>query len=421
MLLAPEPALAQGGSFAETFDGPTLSGWERSDGVVVSDGIMRISPGSVAFRLGRWNCPTIRLRLRYTAPGEVLIRYHATDHGAYNLYLSQESLRLDKLSESGPTALAWAESVPITSGEWTDVLIVYDGWQHQVSLDQAVVLAVEDSEPLPSGAIGLAVTGANAADLDELAVTTADVGGLLPALTQTQSATPSPRNVGLANLIDELFAVPGTLPDLRTSLVNLGLAAVLAYILGRVYIYWGASLSNRRRLAANFVIIAITTTFIIQVVRSSVALSLGLVGALSIVRFRAAIKEPEELAYIFLCVALGIGLGDNQRLITILALTVAVAIVGLMKALGRPHADSNLHLTASSRSPTKLDPQQVMRTLSLYCPKCRLLRLDENGERQELSFLIELREMHHLNAIRAAIRSLSDSAEITFLDSRGMW
>jgi len=47
-----------------------------------------------------------------------------------------------------------------------------------------------------------------------------------------------------------------------------------------------------------------TTMLVISIVKSSLALSLGLVGALSIVRFRSAIKEPEELVYIFLSMAI---------------------------------------------------------------------------------------------------------------------
>ena len=50
----------------------------------------------------------------------------------------------------------------------------------------------------------------------------------------------------------------------------------------------------------------------ISVVKSSLALSLGLVGALSIVRFRAAIKDPEELVYLFFCIAIGLTLGADR-------------------------------------------------------------------------------------------------------------
>ena len=62
-----------------------------------------------------------------------------------------------------------------------------------------------------------------------------------------------------------------------------------------VYAKYGNSLSNRKKLMQTFVLISVTVMLVISIVKSSLALSLGLVGALSIVRFRAAIKEPEEL------------------------------------------------------------------------------------------------------------------------------
>ena len=66
-----------------------------------------------------------------------------------------------------------------------------------------------------------------------------------------------------------------------------------------------------------------------MIVKSSLAFSLGLVGALSIVRFRAAIKEPEELVYLFLVIATGLGLGANQTKITILGVLTTLVITFL--------------------------------------------------------------------------------------------
>ena len=140
-------------------------------------------------------------------------------------------------------------------------------------------------------------------------------------------AAPDSGEGGLSGFLENILSGQAQPVEMQTFMVNLLLSALFAFILGRVYIYWGNSLSNRRSLAGNFMLITITTTFIILVVRSSVALSLGLVGALSIVRFRAAIKEPEELAYLFFAIGIGIGLGDNQRLITLIAL-----IIGILKA-----------------------------------------------------------------------------------------
>ena len=99
------------------------------------------------------------------------------------------------------------------------------------------------------------------------------------------------------------------------------LAALFGYLLGRLYIRCGRALSNRREFAHNFPLLVVTTMLVISIVKSSLALSLGLVGALSIVRFRSAVKEPEELIYLFLAIAIGLGLNRRKgnpfsRLIT---------------------------------------------------------------------------------------------------------
>ena len=90
-------------------------------------------------------------------------------------------------------------------------------------------------------------------------------------------------------------------------IINLVLAAILSFILNRIYVKYGTALSNRKMFAGNFILITTTTMLVITIVKSSLALSLGLVGALSIVRFRSAIKEPEELSYLFLSIGIGLG------------------------------------------------------------------------------------------------------------------
>jgi len=226
---------------------------------------------------------------------------------------------------------------------------------------------------------------------------------------------------GAGSIVAELFASQASNLALTTFGINIILAALCAYILNLVYIHWGSSLTNRRKFAANFMLMTVTTTFIILVVRSSVALSLGLVGALSIVRFRTAVKEPEELAYLFFAIGLGIGLGDNQRLITLLALVAGVLIIGLAKLFRKSQADVNLHLMVASHSPHKVELEQIMAALQTHTSKLKLLRFDENPETLEASFLIEFKRISNLNNARAAIKTLSEAVEITFLDNKGIW
>jgi hypothetical protein len=167
-------------------------------------------------------------------------------------------------------------------------------------------------------------------------------------------------------------------------------------------------------------LITVTTTFIILIVRSSVALSLGLVGALSIVRFRAAIKEPEELAYLFFAIGLGIGLGDNQRLLTLVALLVGLILIGLGRLFRRGGSDVNLHLTVSGGGESQLDLELLLEALKPHTKRLRLQRFDENGERMEASFLVEFDNLAALQNARERLRELAPQLEITFLDNRGV-
>jgi hypothetical protein len=202
--------------------------------------------------------------------------------------------------------------------------------------------------------------------------------------------------------------------------INLILVAVLGFVLSVVYIKCGTSLSNRKLFARNFIMIGMTTMLIISVVKSSLALSLGLVGALSIVRFRAAIKEPEELAYLFLAISIGLGLGADQRMITMLGFAIIVGFIWL-KSIGRKKEDNqNLVLTISSRNPTKIELDKVVEILKKNCSAVNFKRLDENDQISEASFFAEFSTFEDFLRSKAELQSMSNSIKITFLDNRGI-
>ena len=105
------------------------------------------------------------------------------------------------------------------------------------------------------------------------------------------------------------------------------LATILCILIQFVYLKFSTSLSNKLDFSKNFIILGVATTLVITIVKSSLALSLGLVGALSIVRFRAAIKEPEELVYLFLIIATGLGCGSGQLKITLVGISISIIII----------------------------------------------------------------------------------------------
>ncbi len=201
-------------------------------------------------------------------------------------------------------------------------------------------------------------------------------------------------------------------------ILNLALAALLAYVLARVYVKYGASLSNRAQFARNFVLLAMTTTLVITIVKTSLALSLGLVGALSIVRFRAAIKEPEELTYLFLNIAIGLGLGADQRLITVVAFALIIGAIWVKKQKIDFEDGQNLYLTVTSQGERKIELNDVVEALKPLCVSLNLKRYDENAQTLEASFLVAFKDFEGLNQSKARLKELDQNLQISFLDHK---
>lgn len=114
------------------------------------------------------------------------------------------------------------------------------------------------------------------------------------------------------------------------SLVDIALALVLSFALGLfiffVYkkTYMGVMYSSS--FGVTLVALTMITTVVILAVTSNVVLSLGMVGALSIVRFRAAIKEPLEIAFLFWAIAVGIVLAAGLIVLAV----IGSAVIGLI-------------------------------------------------------------------------------------------
>jgi hypothetical protein len=137
-------------------------------------------------------------------------------------------------------------------------------------------------------------------------------------------------------------------PDISYSnfFVAILVSAFLALIIKSAYIKLSRTLNDREYFSDTFIPLAIVTTLVITVIKFSLALSLGLVGALSIVRFRAAIKEPEELVYLFFIIGIGLANGANQFFVSIICTFFIIIILFLKKYYD--DKKNNLNLSDSS-------------------------------------------------------------------------
>lgn len=161
----------------------------------------------------------------------------------------------------------------------------------------------------------------------------------------------------------------------------LGTALVCGMILYIVYklFYQGAVYSENFGLL--IVMTTLTVAFIIMTISSNIVLSLGMVGALSIVRFRTAVKDPLDVGFLFLAIAAGLTAGAGLFLIAGLGTVVICAVFVVLRQIGRGRTTYLLVADYDSSS------EEIVMTL-LNPGKGKLKSKATDGKRVELTWLI---------------------------------
>ena len=198
---------------------------------------------------------------------------------------------------------------------------------------------------------------------------------------------------------------------------NLLIAIFLSILLAFFYTKYGRSLSNRKEFSSNFALLAMTTMFIITIVKSSLALSLGLVGALSIVRFRSAIKEPEELIFLFISIAIGLGLGANQILITIIATITIIIFLFLRSKIKNNNKNKNMNLIINFQKSEEIDFEDLINIITKFSPRTEILRYTENESNINSLLIINLEKFNDLQNLRKLLFKKYPNLTLDFLES----
>ena len=220
------------------------------------------------------------------------------------------------------------------------------------------------------------------------------------------------------------FTEPSPL-SISTLLVNLFLSAVFAYALSWHYINFGKTYSNRAEMAQVFPLVIMATLLIISVVKSSLALSLGLVGALSIVRFRTPIKEPEELSYLLFAIAIGLGFGADQRMPTMVASVTIMGILSLSRRfpVASKKLKHNLYLNVEVPQAHSEDSvlEQVHQVLTTHSNLTDMRRLDTRNEILYATYYIDCQNSKTLIALMDNLQKTLPKAAISFVEQKGIF
>ncbi len=196
-------------------------------------------------------------------------------------------------------------------------------------------------------------------------------------------------------------------------------AIIISFLVKMFYSRYSLSLTGKMHIGPVIPILTGVVFLIIVVVKSSLALSLGLVGALSIVRFRTPIKEPEELVYLFLAIAVGLGFGAGYSLITtVLTLLILVIIYFL---LSNKHINSSEYNLVINWSNQNIEFEKITNTIEKLSSSLKLIRIENSKENNSAVFLIELPGKNSLDLLIINLKKIDSDIGITFFESKANW
>lgn len=203
-----------------------------------------------------------------------------------------------------------------------------------------------------------------------------------------------------------------------TLVIHLIIGGVLALYIRWIYRRFSSSPSDTDSITRVFPLLVIITTGVIMVVKSSLALSLGLVGALSIVRFRAAIKEPEELCYLFLCIAIGLSLGAELPLLAIALVLIATIFILIMHWDGKLKRESNLLLTITGDAGEYFSGEKnaAVKAIEEIAGEFTLQRLDIQGDQGQIRVSLGRRADSDTMSILSALRERLPGCELSYVN-----
>ncbi len=220
----------------------------------------------------------------------------------------------------------------------------------------------------------------------------------------------------------KLLATPQPL-TLAALILDMLLAFVLSGLMAAYYARFGEALSNRVKFAKLLPFLTLITVLVISVIKSSLALSLGLVGALSIVRFRTAIKEPEELVYLFLAIAIGLGMGADQRTPTLIAVSLIFVLLILSRLLSPRLQRRNLYVNVqlpAGNDNASAPFHTINDIFSQHADFVDMRRLDQHQDTLQLTYFLKCKDQAALAGIIDAMQHQLPGSSLTFVDQNNM-
>ena len=202
-----------------------------------------------------------------------------------------------------------------------------------------------------------------------------------------------------------------------TNSANLGIKSTTLILLGGLVIgliiyltYWVSyrGVSYNRKFNLSLIVLLEISIVIMLMISSNIVISLGMVGALSIIRFRTAIKDSRETVFIFWAIAEGLSVGSqNFKLSIVTTIFIAILIIAFELI---PKIFNKYLLVVKTEN--KIDLANIMRIVQSYAIDTKIRTVSSNKESEEM--IIEIKTKGELDT--KLIKRLEEVNEIKFVN-----
>lgn len=193
-------------------------------------------------------------------------------------------------------------------------------------------------------------------------------------------------------------------------IANVLVALVCGTIIALLYRFTYRGLNYSSTFTISLVMLTMITAIVIMVIGNNLARAFGMVGAMSIIRFRTAVKDTSDIMFIFFSLAIGLAAGVKLYSIAI-AGTIIIGLVYLVASVFNVSVPIRreflLQITARNSG---LPENPFQQWFSTYCRRHKLVNMktlgDEESDEVEFSYYLNLRDREKGKELLSAIRQI---------------
>jgi len=214
----------------------------------------------------------------------------------------------------------------------------------------------------------------------------------------------------LGGFSSESMSQIGVLVFLAVMMISLLSSLYLTFLYTKFY----SSRATGSQVHRTFPLLGISITAIFICIQFSLPLSLGLLGALSIVRFRTPIKEPEEIGFIMLVVASSIACATFNMIFLGILLAVALLALMILRLKGgimKGRLNDGMLIVSMPSNTFNVKSKELLELLERKLPKGRVDSITENKEESVLSYSFIKLEKDTMLELNSALKAVDSEVE----------